>query len=396
MNVEVSHIKELNAVSIYELPHKYININELPNELRKNEGSGIKILPLSFGGGYNTRFIEPPAMATGEAHRMALALGRFDHFQAPPQSLYLIDQPCVISPQTGAIFLPDGRLIAESIYPSSGNLDIARILGRPWTAAALKSAINSAPDWPNPNCPSLIFSRWSNVYFHAFTESLVHFETIKRIGVESLITYASPAVQHGSQKLISERIGLNFENITSEFVRAPRILSSSLIYSHSSFGSDFNYAVESMRRDFFTESMPLPANPWRKIYVSRLGASARKMINEPELISQLGRLGFAVISAEKMGFLEQANAFRDAQIIVGAHGAGLVNSVFARPNSQIIELRPLNRQGESPMWGTSYVKIAGFMGFSYTPVVSKNEPDSETWICDVDIVVNLVKKRLRI
>lgn len=67
------------------------------------------------------------------------------------------------------------------------------------------------------------------------------------------------------------------------------------------------------------------------LYIARGPAAARPVLNETELITRLEHRGFRAVTPEKLGFLEQVALFRDARLIVAAHGAGLANLAFAGP-----------------------------------------------------------------
>lgn len=75
----------------------------------------------------------------------------------------------------------------------------------------------------------------------------------------------------------------------------------------------------------------------RMLYISRADAATRKVVNEKEIATFLSPLGFEVVIPGKMPLKKQIAAFADASVIVGAHGAGLSNMVFAPPGARVIE-----------------------------------------------------------
>ncbi len=76
----------------------------------------------------------------------------------------------------------------------------------------------------------------------------------------------------------------------------------------------------------------------RKIYISRRDTSARKLINENEVIELMLELGFEVLTLSEMSVLEQIKCFSEARCVVGPHGAGLANVMFCPPLSSFCEL----------------------------------------------------------
>jgi capsular polysaccharide biosynthesis protein len=87
-----------------------------------------------------------------------------------------------------------------------------------------------------------------------------------------------------------------------------------------------------------THSSPTPA----KIYISREDSKKRNVANEAELLLVLQDLGFSKIVMSECSIDEQIALFRNAEVIVSAHGAGLINLVFANSNVRVIELFPEN------------------------------------------------------
>lgn len=75
-----------------------------------------------------------------------------------------------------------------------------------------------------------------------------------------------------------------------------------------------------------------------RILVSRNDAHYRRLINEDELLERLGPARWRRVVCSRMSVAEQAAAFRSAKIVLGAHGAGLTNSIFCRPGTRVIEL----------------------------------------------------------
>ena len=78
--------------------------------------------------------------------------------------------------------------------------------------------------------------------------------------------------------------------------------------------------------------------PTRRLYISREDATSRRIINEKDLVKELVLHGFEVVTLSGMSFAHQVRLFNEAEIIVGPHGAGFTNAVFAQPGATLIEL----------------------------------------------------------
>jgi hypothetical protein len=77
----------------------------------------------------------------------------------------------------------------------------------------------------------------------------------------------------------------------------------------------------------------------QRVFISRWRSKRRKVSNEPELYPLLKSYGFEILHLEDLSFREQVTQLHSANIIMGGHGAGLVNMMWMHPQSQVMELR---------------------------------------------------------
>ena len=116
----------------------------------------------------------------------------------------------------------------------------------------------------------------------------------------------------------------------------------------------------------------LPADTARggpsRIYVSRRDSTVRRLVNEEEVIAALARLGFEIVVPGTMSVAEQARLFARAAIIVGPHGAGLTNVVFAPERAALIELGVWRRYRPSFMKALAASLGVGYHAFSCWPL----------------------------
>jgi hypothetical protein len=75
-----------------------------------------------------------------------------------------------------------------------------------------------------------------------------------------------------------------------------------------------------------------------RVYLTRGNAKLRQMSSEAELIALLRERGFHVFESRWDNHEEQLALFSSFDTLVGVHGAGLVNAVFAKPSAQLIEI----------------------------------------------------------
>jgi capsular polysaccharide biosynthesis protein len=107
------------------------------------------------------------------------------------------------------------------------------------------------------------------------------------------------------------------------------------------------------------------------LFVSRRDSNLRVMHNEAELEAALRPLGFTTFVAGEAPVTEQIRAFSRARVIVGAHGAGLTNLIFAPPGAFVLEIATPGSIGME-----EFRFIAGAMGQRIVTLVAERPGDN--------------------
>jgi hypothetical protein len=120
-----------------------------------------------------------------------------------------------------------------------------------------------------------------------------------------------------------------------------------------------------------------------KIYVSRTLPSARVIANEAELLPLLQEMGFQICRLEEMLFEEQVRLFRNAEVVVGPHGAGFTNLIFSKPGTCVVEIMAKGYERRC------YWTLSGELGHDYRFYLGKpkfperkGEPDVMLKVAD--------------
>lgn len=109
----------------------------------------------------------------------------------------------------------------------------------------------------------------------------------------------------------------------------------------------------------------------RKIYVAR--RMGRCMGNEPELMEGLTARGFQTFYLEDMSVMEQIRVFKEAEIIVGAHGAGHANIIWANKGVHLLEVF-------HPAWmHPCYAILSSIMNINYHCLVGYSGEEKGNW-----------------
>lgn len=125
----------------------------------------------------------------------------------------------------------------------------------------------------------------------------------------------------------------------------------------------------------------------RRFYISRRDATKRRVANEAELLVELAELDFHLVVPGALSFREQVDAFAAAEVIVGPHGAGLANLLFARPSASVLELHHAGQRLRH------YARMAERSGVGYQHLPCAPDPGApQDMVVDVDAAVAMVRR----
>jgi capsular polysaccharide biosynthesis protein len=96
-------------------------------------------------------------------------------------------------------------------------------------------------------------------------------------------------------------------------------------------------AILALRRTFLAEPQPGTGRTGRRLYISR-SHYGRSVRNEDDVRRAVTSFGVEVLEDVPSTVSEQIQLFREASLVVSAHGSGLTNLVWCAPGTQVIEL----------------------------------------------------------
>jgi hypothetical protein len=128
-----------------------------------------------------------------------------------------------------------------------------------------------------------------------------------------------------------------------------------------------------------------PPGRKRRLYIGRRGT--RRVVNEDALMEILARHGFERVYMEDIDIMEQIATAREAEAIIGPHGAGMTHMLFAEPNAFVMELTTFHHG--NPL----LVNLARIMDHEYFMIPS--EPTELANIqAPLDVIALILSKRL--
>ena len=78
----------------------------------------------------------------------------------------------------------------------------------------------------------------------------------------------------------------------------------------------------------------------KRIFIRRVAAAGRALVNQDEVERLLGDSGFVALDTSEMPFMLQAGLFRNAELVIGCMGAAMANTVFSPPGTPVGHLAP--------------------------------------------------------
>jgi hypothetical protein len=222
----------------------------------------------------------------------------------------------------------------------------------------------------------LLVGPWATEYYHWLTDYLVQVFAIEVYRVQ---TGCDPLVLIPSSPPAWLRDSLSFAGIDSNrtvewsggCVRCSRLaVSAAPCHTASTkdghipsplamarLGDRIRTAVSKTDADVDDQS--------RRLYVSRADVTDRQVRNEDALMETLNDYDFERIIPGEQSFAEQVRLFADAEIVLGPHGAGLTNMIFAT-EAVLVELFGSYRNA-------CFFVLAKGMGHNYACVTCQSE-----------------------
>lgn len=104
------------------------------------------------------------------------------------------------------------------------------------------------------------------------------------------------------------------------------------------------FISNSMKNKLSTFIEKVPSNNIKRVFISRIkrnieAPTYRPLTNELEIATHLEQKhGFTIVNLEDYSVADQISIFKGADFIIGPSGSGLLNSIFSRPTTKLIEL----------------------------------------------------------
>lgn len=185
--------------------------------------------------------------------------------------------------------------------------------------------------------------RWATNYSHWTEEWLPLLEGLQyyteKTGIEPTIIVPKNSPSFVPQSL--ELLGYNEDDYvewTDGRAYVERMVLPSIRRCYSDTSDDYMRMLSGLEwlRNAALENVD-PVDETTRLFISRQDADTRRIYNHDEAWELLESLGFDRVLLTELDYVKQKRLFSSAEIVVGTHGAGLNEIVFA-PDAAVLEL----------------------------------------------------------
>jgi hypothetical protein len=305
----------------------------------------------------------------------------------PPVMVFAVPDG-MVHPRTGMIQTADGRVIVESARDH----------------VLLERNLRRNPRWPSPSAVrpgtgSTIWRSGGANYYHWLVDCLPRLYALERAGLQAELVFpdAVPAFARRLLELVLPAGTTARFETDDRAVQYERVL----LTPFTTLGGAglLRPEIAAWLRDRLGVDEP-PFGDRRRVYVSRARSRARHQVaNEDEVIRALATLDVEPVVCEEMTVDEQRALFKDCELIVGPHGAGLANMLFAR-SAAVVDIHANGEVGgaDVPAFQVNvpayYGPLAASLGHRYVAVYHDSRYAAASFSVDVGRVVAAAERAL--
>lgn len=182
---------------------------------------------------------------------------------------------------------------------------------------------------------SWILNHRSNQYFHWMTDALQRLEVIKHKSELYPIIIFDYLLDFEFIWSTLDKLQVNYIVLSKDkFYKIDNLLIAEPVADSGNFHPEI---LNTIRKNLRLKSINSKVE--KKIWISRQSASKRKIVNFDEIKKILINNSFEIIEFENLKFLDQIKILSNCVVLGGLHGAGLLNMLFIKNQSKIIEIR---------------------------------------------------------
>ena len=299
------------------------------------------------------------------------------NYNAPSTYFSQIDRCCVDFPDGVVYEFNENKLalVKDTLYGANVNES-------QWLSAAEEKLCSES---------NVVYFKEALIATHAWCNVYTHFL------IETIYTLISAKKDHDQMPiLVSNKLCINFKKTINDLnlsdnvvflnnedlVRVDRLNINPSLYAGTWYNRDAVLAV----RNYCLNICNFDTNAQHdRVYISRRNNAARSCVNEVDVAKFMSSKGFHVVFLEDLIFSQQVELFKNAKLIVAAHGSGLANVIFSNSNTNVIEIIPTGLKSRPVIVDRSFWNLASCVGIcSYSVFFQTNDVSNDFWELDID------------
>lgn len=298
---------------------------------------------------------------------------------------YEVGPLVIVELRNGAVFRDGAFIFTERNEILRESVDRRRTIAALASARDILAELEAAPNDADTTPVVVLGCQRSENYFHWWIDVLAKCWILDKLEYPPR-RMVVPQLKHEFQRESLELLNLSVESLTTPVQRFTRVL---FVHGLAPGSAEALSPSVAEFSDWCRRRLRLVEGaPYRKLFISRKGARGRRLVNEDEVLAALDS-DFERVELESLGVADQIRLFAQAEVIVGPHGAGLANLLFASASARVVELV----HEDSPP--ATYWQLARLLGQSYigvacAPGESQRRADRRDLIADPGVVASAV------
>ena len=271
--------------------------------------------------------------------------------------------------ETGLIVTKDGKIANEPLFPPDRGrrFVVSKLIWQLFferfnltTALVRKDMGAIKTETLSDRAVAPLIPRYADNYYHWTVETvpkiryLQEFEAETGIDVTYLVPSEAPSWLEETLELL-EIPSSKIQQATERVYHAEQLILPSFPLRTR---DDYQWIVDRVLANASPDRTEIHAGS--NVYISRANAVERHVVNEDEVMETLSEYGFERYLLEEHTVAENVTLFNEADMIVGAHGAGLTDLIYCA-DATVIEL--FGSKIKDP-----YQRLAETMGVEYKTV----------------------------
>jgi capsular polysaccharide biosynthesis protein len=231
-------------------------------------------------------------------------------------------------------------------------------------------------------------AEFHNHYAHLFCDVLPRFKLFEEAGLAGQAPALLPPPSHAFAGEAWQKLGLTGDG-SKQWDDGCWKLDG--IYFVSPFKKFCSWTPESaawVRAKLAPELIHRPVGK-KVFYISRSGGP-RSILNEREIIQSLESYDVTVVQTEKLTLQQQIDLFSEAGLIVGPHGAGIQNALWAPRGCRVLEL--VNANYFSGVYWTLAESLNQPYGLVSGTSATGKDPLQEGYTCEPRLVLQAINQ----